>query len=110
MPIVDFRRHSQCHLKSKACCASCTQELSPVLPEWSCSGNRGFFDTQMEHLTCFVAGNLALGVSSGAVTGQNATRYMNLAKNLAHTCYQMYRHMPTGAVVMLAGNNQCSHL
>ena len=56
----------------------------------------------MEHLTCFVAGNLALGVSSGAVAGGNATRFLDLAKNLTRTCYQMYRHMPTGAPVMHA--------
>ena len=50
----------------------------------------------MEHLTCFVAGNLALGAHSGAVNGTKAGEFLALAKNLTHTCYQMYRLMPTG--------------
>lgn len=54
----------------------------------------------MEHLTCFVAGNLALGVEAGAVAGDAATRYLWLAKNLTRTCYEMYRHMPTGAALL----------
>ena len=69
------------------------------VPAVSCAATRTFFEKQMEHLTCFVAGNLALGVSSGAVTGGNATKYLDLAKNLTATCYQMYRHTPTGGVV-----------
>ena len=50
----------------------------------------------MEHLTCFIAGNLALGVESGAVDGEKASLYLEHAKNITRTCYEMYRRMPTG--------------
>ena len=53
-------------------------------------------DRRMEHLTCFVAGNLALGVHAGAVDGARAEAYLSLAKNLTDTCYSMYHTMPTG--------------
>ncbi len=62
----------------------------------ACDG-RGVFVQRLEHLTCFVAGNLALGVHTGAVNGTRAVKYMALAKNLTNTCYEMYRRMPTGA-------------
>lgn len=58
---------------------------------------RGAFVQRLEHLTCFVAGNLALGVHTGAVNGTKAGKYMALARNLTNTCYEMYRSMPTGA-------------
>jgi hypothetical protein len=61
-----------------------------------CNG-RGSFVQRLEHLTCFVAGNLALGVHTGAVNGTRADKYMALARNLTNTCYEMYRRMPTGA-------------
>ncbi len=59
-------------------------------------GRRSVLDARMEHLTCFVAGNLALGAHSGAVNGSKADEFLALAQNLTHTCYQMYRQMPTG--------------
>jgi hypothetical protein len=51
----------------------------------------------MEHLTCFIAGNLALGVENGAVTGKKAVQYLGVAKNVTRTCYEMYRSMPSGS-------------
>ena len=51
---------------------------------------------RMEHLTCFIAGNLALGVMEGAVTGAKADRYLDVAKGVTETCYHMYKQMPTG--------------
>ena len=51
----------------------------------------------MEHLTCFVAGNLALGVANGAVDGAKGAHYLGVAKNLTRTCFEMYNKMPTGA-------------
>lgn len=50
----------------------------------------------MEELSCFVPGNLALGIMTGAVTGARAARYAAAAKNLTYTCWQMYQRMPTG--------------
>ena len=51
---------------------------------------------RMEHLTCFVAGNLALGVANGAVSGEKADQYLGAAKNVTRTCFEMYNKMPTG--------------
>ena len=51
----------------------------------------------MEHLACFVPGNLALGVESGAVAGAKAEAYLALAAELCVACFQMYSQQPTGA-------------
>ena len=44
----------------------------------------------MHHLTCFVPGMLALGAE-----GPNAEKYLRVAKDLGHTCWQMYQQQPT---------------
>ena len=54
------------------------------------------FEPRLEHLTCFLPGNLALGVAYGAVNGSKADLYMDVAKNLTYSCWQMYERMPTG--------------
>lgn len=54
------------------------------------------FEPKLEHLTCFLPGNLALGVVYGAVSGPKADLYMDVAKNLTYSCWQMYERMPTG--------------
>jgi len=56
----------------------------------------GAFVQRMEHLTCFLGGNLALGVAEGAVSGEKAARYLEVAKGITETCYMMYKLMPTG--------------
>lgn len=53
-------------------------------------------EPRLEHLTCFLPGNLALGVAYGAVNGSKARLYMDVAKNLTYSCWQMYERMPTG--------------
>jgi len=52
---------------------------------------------QMDHLACYLPGNLALGVAEGAVTGAKAQLYASVAANLTYTCWQMYARQPTGA-------------
>lgn len=47
-----------------------------------------------EHLTCFVPGMLALGAATGA--GLNATREWEVARELLHTCAQLYSRQPAG--------------
>ena len=42
------------------------------------------------------AGNMALGVHMGAVTGAKARRYMQVAAAITSTCWQMYDRMPSG--------------
>lgn len=55
-----------------------------------------FKDNRMEHLACFVAGMLALGVHHKAMPRHKADQYMEVAEGLAETCFQMYKRMPTG--------------
>lgn len=43
-----------------------------------------------DHLVCFMPGTLALGYENGLPED-----HLDLAKELAHTCYQMYARMPT---------------
>ena len=56
------------------------------------------FMPRLEHLTCYLPGNLALGVAYGAVNGSKADQYMTVAKNLTYSCWQMYERMPVGRV------------
>lgn len=50
----------------------------------------------MDHLACYLPGNLALGVGEGAVRGAKAQLYASVAANLTYTCWQMYERMATG--------------
>ncbi len=52
---------------------------------------------KMDHLSCFIPAMLALGVHMGAVTGDKADKYLQVAEELTHTCWQMYHQMATGA-------------
>ena len=61
------------------------------------------FMPHLEHLTCFLPGNIALGVAFGAVTGPKADLYMELAQNVTYTCWQMYDRMPSGEVGLRQG-------
>ncbi|CAL8463954.1 g3489 [Coccomyxa elongata] len=60
------------------------------------AGSKGTFKPKMEHLACYLPGNLALGVGEGAVRGAKAQHYAAVAANLTYTCWQMYERMPTG--------------
>ena len=59
----------------------------------------------MEHLACFVPGNLALGVESSAVAGAKAAAYLQLATDLADACFQMYAQQPSGAHLPLQASS-----
>jgi mannosyl-oligosaccharide alpha-1,2-mannosidase len=59
-------------------------------------GDKAKLVAKMEHLACFLPGNLALGVLEGAVDGERAARYTAVAKGLTETCYRMYASNPTG--------------
>lgn len=48
------------------------------------------FSPKMDHLVCFIGGTLALGQANGLPYD-----HLDLAKQLTHTCYQMYARMPT---------------
>jgi len=48
------------------------------------------------HLGCFYPGNVALGVLSGAATGERAAQYLKFAECMMHTCFQLYNITKTG--------------
>jgi len=48
---------------------------------------------KMDHLVCFLAGTLALGAKNGLGGGLKGL-HMQLAEELASTCYQMYETQP----------------
>ena len=50
----------------------------------------------MEHLTCFLPGNLALGALHGAVATAEFPAYMAAAAAMTETCWQMYERTATG--------------
>ncbi|UJR10262.1 hypothetical protein I4U23_014471 [Adineta vaga] len=50
------------------------------------------FSPKMDHLACFLAGNMALGW----YYRRDLTYLLDMAKNLTNTCYQMYAQQPTG--------------
>jgi len=53
---------------------------------------------KMDHLVCFMAGNLALGAYTNpdGLNSARAIRDLELGKALAYTCYQMYAHHKSG--------------
>ena len=48
------------------------------------------------HLGCFYPGSVALGVISGAATGERRRRYLSFAENMMETCFQLYNMTTTG--------------
>ena len=58
---------------------------------------------KMEHLSCYLPGNIALGVAEGAVSGAKAQHYLEVAANLTFTCWQMYERSATGMPSFLLG-------
>lgn len=60
----------------------------------------GTFSAKMDHLVCFLPGNLALGYlhlkRTSILTEQQLNETLDLAKELTETCYQMYAQMRTG--------------
>merc|ERR1712232_479135 len=55
----------------------------------------GNYLEEMEHLTCFVPGWLALGAQTPQGEGSRARR-VELATSIAETCWQMYDRQPCG--------------
>lgn len=56
----------------------------------------GQLQHEMEHLSCFLPGNLALGVQLGKLDSNRSAQYMEAAEGLAKTCYLMYNCTATG--------------
>jgi mannosyl-oligosaccharide alpha-1,2-mannosidase len=51
---------------------------------------------EVTHLGCYYPGNVALGVISGAVTGEKAASYLDFAKGMMDTCLELYTSTGTG--------------
>ena len=49
------------------------------------------YSPNMDHLACFVPGMLALGYLHGFPEA-----HLEAAKNLTHTCYELYHQSPSG--------------
>jgi len=61
-------------------------------------GSDGTLDRKMDHLACFMGGNLALGAYThpDGIESESAQRDLRVGKALAYTCYQMYARTKTG--------------
>ena len=53
--------------------------------------NTDEFSPYMDHLSCFAPGMLALGYLHGFPEA-----HLEVAKNLTHTCYELYHQSPSG--------------
>ncbi|KAI5055411.1 hypothetical protein GOP47_0028932 [Adiantum capillus-veneris] len=75
------------------------------------SGSGGDFSPKMDHLVCFLAGNLALGATRGLIKQEAMDKGLfdaqdvenfQLAEDLAKTCYEMYSVTATGLAPEIA--------
>ncbi|XP_024538904.1 mannosyl-oligosaccharide 1,2-alpha-mannosidase MNS3 isoform X1 [Selaginella moellendorffii] len=75
------------------------------------SGRNEDFSPKMDHLVCFLAGNLALGATRGfpekdakesGFLSEKDVQDLALAKELARTCYEMYNVTITGLAPEIA--------
>jgi mannosyl-oligosaccharide alpha-1,2-mannosidase len=57
--------------------------------------NGNNLNPKMDHLACFIAGSLALGAAD-APTSADSDKYLEVAKGLTETCYQMYARQQSG--------------
>mmetsp|Transcript_492 Transcript_492/g.1084 ORF Transcript_492/g.1084 Transcript_492/m.1084 type:complete len:613 (+) Transcript_492:244-2082(+) len=59
---------------------------------------RGTVEDKQDHLSCYLAGNLALGAYThpDGLDSDTAQRDLRTAKSIAYTCYQMYKQSQTG--------------
>ncbi|RLN03036.1 mannosyl-oligosaccharide 1,2-alpha-mannosidase MNS1-like [Panicum miliaceum] len=79
------------------------RKTSPSNFYYVCEKNGDSLSEKMDELACFVPGMLALGASG--YSPEKAEQIMNLAEELAWTCYSFYQSTPT----KLAGENYYFH-
>ncbi|KAG8043386.1 hypothetical protein GUJ93_ZPchr0458g22869 [Zizania palustris] len=82
---------------------SLTKKTTPSNYYYICERNGGSLSDKMDELACFAPGMLALGASGYGT--EKAEQIMDLAKELARTCYNFYQTTPT----KLAGENYFFH-
>ncbi|CAD6259696.1 unnamed protein product [Miscanthus lutarioriparius] len=83
---------------------SLTKKTTPSNYYYICEKNGGSLSDKMDELACFAPGMLALGASGYGP--EKSEQIMNLAKELARTCYNFYQTTPT----KLAGENYFFHI
>ena len=64
---------------------------------WVGKSTSGMVQPSMEHLSCYLPGNLALGIEYGRLSRQKAAHYLEVAEGLAEACYVMYNSSKTGS-------------
>eukprot|EP00927_Polykrikos_kofoidii_P026415 TRINITY_DN23514_c0_g2_i1.p1 TRINITY_DN23514_c0_g2~~TRINITY_DN23514_c0_g2_i1.p1 ORF type:complete len:718 (-),score=93.84 TRINITY_DN23514_c0_g2_i1:418-2571(-) len=69
--------------------------LGNVMWQGQPGGNQPYQE-EMEHLTCFAPGWLALGAKAGRSSAEASERRLSLAQRLARTCWAMYEQQPSG--------------
>ncbi|AQK45941.1 Mannosyl-oligosaccharide 12-alpha-mannosidase MNS1 [Zea mays] len=82
---------------------SLTKKTTPSNYYYICEKNGGSLSDKMDELACFAPGMLALGASGYGP--EKSEQIMNMAKELARTCYNFYQTTPT----KLAGENYFFH-
>lgn len=82
---------------------SLTKKTTPSNYSYICEKTGGSLSDKMDELACFAPGMLALGASGYGP--EKAEQIMNLAEELARTCYNFYQTTPT----KLAGENYYFH-
>ena len=70
--------------------------LTVVTTAWYNMATNPPMNYQMEHLSCFLPGNIALGVMEQAIGPAKTQAYMQIAEKLTYTCWQMYERTATG--------------
>jgi len=85
------------------------QKSSPNGLAYIAEKNGKKMDHKMGHLTCFMAGSLALGsyTDPDGFDSPRAQRDLKAAKALAYTCYQMYARSKTGISPEYVNFNGC---
>ncbi|ONM17644.1 Mannosyl-oligosaccharide 12-alpha-mannosidase MNS1 [Zea mays] len=82
---------------------SLTKKTTPSNYYYICEKNGGSLCDKMDELACFAPGMLALGASGYGP--EQSEQIMNMAKELAGTCYNFYQTTPT----KLVGENYFFH-
>lgn len=82
---------------------SLIRKTTPSNYHYICEKSGGSLSDKMDELACFAPGMLALGASGYGP--EKSEQIMNLAKELARTCYNFYQTTPT----KLAGENYFFH-
>ncbi|KAJ1741714.1 mannosyl-oligosaccharide alpha-1,2-mannosidase [Coemansia sp. RSA 990] len=86
------------------------QDLTYIGELRSVTGSEPWFSAKMDHLVCFLAGNLALGATNGTALADIPAMLLSvrdredlvLARELGETCARMYFDTPSGLAPEIA--------